>query len=283
MPDIAYVDGRFLPLDEARVPVNDRAYYFADAVYEVLTTFGGKVFQFDEHLDRLERSLRGVRIPFEVDRNALGRLVEEGIRRAGYAETLIYLQVSRGVSPRERGFPKEAKPNLVLTFREKHSLSPELRERGIEVILLPDERWANCRYKTVMLLPNVLAYQQARDLGRDDAILYEPATGTIHEATAANVFLAKGGRLVTPAENPKMLSGTVRRYVINLARRNGIEVEEREVGIDELLAADEVFLTGTTTEVLGVVRVGDHTIGEGRPGPLTRRLHQLFMESVGAE
>jgi D-alanine transaminase len=282
MPDIAYVNGEFVPLAEARVPVNDRAYYYADAVYEVCATFGGKVFLLDLHLDRLERSLAGLRIGSGVDRRRLAALIEEGIRRAGHAETLIYLQISRGVAPREKKFPAGAAPTLLMTFREKPRVAPEKRERGIKALLVPDDRWAHCDYKTIMLLPNVLAHQKALDAGKDDALFYDRETMRVYEATGANVFLVNAGRIATPEESARTLPGTVRRHLIDLARRNGIAVEERPIGVAELLAADEVFLTGTTTEVLAVVNVDDHVIGEGAPGPMTKRLHRMFRESLGA-
>jgi len=281
MPDIAYVNGEFVPLADARVPLNDRAYYFADAVYEVCATFRGTVSLLALHLDRLERSLQGVRINYSVDRRGLTGLIEEGIRRAGYAETIVYLQISRGVAPREKRFPAECAPVLILTFREKPQIPAEKRARGIEAILVPDERWAHCHYKTVMLLPNVLAHQNALDAGKDEAILYDPQSMIVHEATAANVFVVRGDRVATPAETPQILSGTVRHYLIDLARRNGIAVEERPVAVAELLAANEAFLTGTTTEVLAVVRVNDRSIGSGMPGPMTLRLHKMFWESLG--
>ena len=280
MPDIAYVDGQFMPLADACVPINDRGYYFADAVYEVCATFGGRIFLLDLHLDRLERSLRGVRINYRVDRPALTALFEEGMRRAGYRETIIYLQISRGVAPRDKKFPPDAPPVLIATFREKPQIPAEKRARGLSVTLVPDDRWAHCDYKTVMLLPNVLAHQQACDAGKDDAIFYDREKRIIYEATGANVFIVKGDRVVAPEENSKVLPGTVRRFLINLARRNGIAVEERAVGVDELRSADEVFFTGTTSEVLPVVRVDDHAIGAGVPGPVTLRLHRMFCESL---
>jgi len=280
MPDLACVNGEFMPLDEARVPINDRAYYLADAVYEVCATFGGEVFLLDAHLDRLERSLRGVRINYPVDRASLAGLIRDGIRRAGFEETLVYLQVSRGAALRDKKFPADACPTLVMTFREKPQVAPEKWERGIGVILVPDDRWAHCDYKTIMLLPNVLALQKALDAGQDDAIFFDPEKRIVHEATGANVFIVNGGRLATPEESPKTLPGTVRRHLAALARRNGIAVEERPVSVDELAAAEEVFLTGTTTEVLGVVRVDGRPVGQGIPGPMTRRLHGMFQNSV---
>ena len=281
MPDVAYVNGEFVALEKACLPINDRAFYFADAVYEACTTFGGEVFLLDEHLDRLERSLAGIRIDYPVDRRFFAEMVREGIRRSGYAETLIYIQISRGAALREKDFPKEARPGLMATFREKPPTNLRARERGITVLLVPDDRWGHCNYKTTMLLPNVLAHQKAHDCGKDDAIFYDGERNVVYEATSANVFIVRDGRVETPAEGPKILSGTTRRYVLDLAKRSGYVIREREIPVDEFLSADEVFLTGTTTEVLGVVAIDDRRIGDGRPGPVTRDLTRLFEESVG--
>lgn len=281
MPDVAYVNGRFVPLNDACLPINDRAFYYADAVYEACTTFGGKVFLLEEHIERLERSLAGVRIDYRVDRRFLADLFEEGIRRSGYDEVLIYMQISRGAALRDKDFPKDAEPSLMATFRERPAIEPQQRECGIEATLVPDDRWGHCNYKTTMLLPNVLAHQKAHDCGKDDAIFFDRQTNRIHEATSANVFIVQERGIATPPEGPKILSGTVRRYVLQLARQNDIAAEERDVSVDELRGADEVFLTGTTTEVLGVVRVDDLVIGEGVPGPITRCLTRRFDESVG--
>jgi D-alanine transaminase len=281
MPDIAYINGEFVPLQEACVSLNDRAYYFADAVYEVCTTFGGRLFIFDSHMDRLENSLRGVKIEYRVDRPYLAGLMEEGMRRAGYAESLVYLQISRGSGLRDKRFPAGPERNLVLTVREKRPIPPERFRQGIRLILVPDERWAHCNYKTVMLLPNVLAHQAALDEGKDDALFFHPEGGMIYEATSANIFLVHGGRLATPPEGPKILSGTVRKYLIDLARRNGLEVDEHPINRTDLGNADEAFLTGTTTEVLGIVEADGAQLGDGHPGPITRRLHGIFRESVG--
>ncbi|MCX8037599.1 MAG: aminotransferase class IV [Candidatus Sumerlaeia bacterium] len=280
MPDIAYIQGKYIPLEEARLPLTDRACYFADAVYEVFATFGGKVFLFDEHMARLERSLQAVRIPFALDRQWMAERVAEGIRRCGYTETLIYLQISRGEALREKKSPTASPPTLFMTFRPKPQIPPDVRERGLSVLLVPDDRWARCNIKTIMLLPNILAHQKALDNGFDDAVFYDAQRNVLHEASSANLFLAAGNRLITPAEGPKILSGTVRSYVVRLARENGIAVEERDVEVGEILRADEAFLTGTTSEVLAVVRVNQTPLGDGRPGPLTRRLHGLFLESL---
>lgn len=283
MPDLAYVDGCFVPLEKARVPLSDRAYYFADAVYEVFTTFGGDIFMFDAHMDRLEQSLQGVKIDYEVNRETLAGIFGEGIAEAGYAESLIYLQISRGCAIRDKHFPISDERNLIVTFRQKPSLPPERFSRGIKIILTPDDRWGHCNFKTIMLLPNVLALQAATERKKDDAVFFDPASETVYEATSANVFMVKNGGLFTPKECDKILSGTVRRHVIDLARRNNIQVDERPASVEEFRQCDEAFLTGTTTEVLGIVEMDDAPVGDGMPGPLTRRLHDLFRESVGLQ
>jgi len=281
MPDLAYVGGEFVPLEEALVPLNDRAFYYADAVYEVLTTYSGNLFLFDYHMERLENSLRGVRIPYHVDRAALESLFREGIRRSGYREALIYLQISRCAAPRDKRFPDGRGPNVFATFREKPVAAAERFARGIRILLVPDDRWNSCCYKTVMLLPNVLAHQQALDSGREDAVFFDARERVIYEATSANIFIVKNERYITPNLTNKILPGTVRRHLIALAQAAGLPIEERPVAVDELLAADEVFLTGTTTEVLGVVQVDEQTIGAGVPGPMTHRLHAILRKSVG--
>jgi D-alanine transaminase len=275
------VSGEFVPLGEARVSLNDRAFYFADAVYEVVATFGGKIFLLDYHFDRLENSLRGVRIPYAVDRKALEALFYEGIRRAGYEETLVYMQVSRGAALREKRFPEAAACCVVLTFRPKPPVNWARLERGISLLLVPDDRWGHCDYKTIMLLPNVLASQRAVDAGKDDAVFYDAEKKVIREATSANIFIVKNSRYITPNLDNRILPGTVRRYLIEEARRQGLAVEERPVAVQDLIDADEAFLTGTTTEVLAVVSVDGRPIGKGKPGPMTRQLHRIYDEAVG--
>ena len=278
MPEIAYVNGEFLPLDRATVHVEDRGFQFADAVYEVVRTYHGQPFAVEEHLGRLFRSLEGIRLEhtFTVDR--LRGLIEEAARRAGFAEAVIYLQISRGQAPRHRGFPQKSDPTLVITVRELHSTAA-VRERGVRVITFPDNRWGRCDIKSVALLANVLAYQAAKQAGADDAVFVE-ADGTVNESTAGNVFAVVAGEILTPPKGPKILSGVTRDKILQAARAAGLTCREQRVTKSEVAGADEIFLTSTTTEVAPVIEMDGRKIGGGRPGPVAARVYARFVELV---
>jgi D-alanine transaminase len=275
MPEIAYVNGTFLPLERATVHVEDRGYQFADAVYEVVRTYHGQPFALDEHLERLDRSLDAVRISLPDLRLRLPALIREGIRQAAFPEALVYLQISRGQARRHRGIPSHAAPVLVITVRELPN-SRQIREQGITAITVPDIRWGRCDIKSVGLLANVLAYEAAHDAGANDALFVE-ADGTVNEATAGNVFLVKNDRLTTPAKGPKILTGVTRGKIMEAGRSAGLTVEERRVTKDELLAADEVFLTSTTAEAVPVTAIDRRAIGSGKPGPVAAQVYAQFM------
>ncbi len=275
MPEIAYVNGQFLPLADATVPVEDRGYQFADAVYEVLRTYGGRLFAVDEHLGRLWRSLDAIELKHDLTRAALRVVIQEAVRRAEFPESLVYLQISRGVAKRHRGVPATVKPTVVLTVRALPD-STALRARGITCLTVPDQRWGRCDIKSVALLANVLAYQAARRAGADDAIFVE-ADGTVNEATAGNVFLFAGETLVTPPPGPKLLGGITREKLLLAAKDAGIPVVERRVTTDDLFAATEMFLSSTTAEVVPVRAVDGRPMGDGRPGPLAARVYAEFV------
>jgi D-alanine transaminase len=275
VPEIAYVNGQFLPLAEATVPVEDRGFQFADAVYEVVRTYGGRLFAVDEHLGRLWRSLAAIELEHDLTRDGLRDVIQEAVRRAGFPESLVYLQISRGVAKRHRGVPAGVKPTVVLTVRALPD-STALRERGITCITVPDQRWGRCDIKSVALLANVLAYQAARRAEADDAIFVE-ADGTVNEATAGNVFLFTGGTLLTPVAGPKLLGGITREKLLLVAKDAGIPVAERRVTTDDLFAAAEMFLSSTTAEVVPVRAVDARPIGDGRPGPLAARVYAEFV------
>ena len=275
MPDIAYVNGKFLPLAEATVPVEDRGYQFADAVYEALRTYGGRVFAVEEHLERLWRSLDAIQLQPDFTRAALREVIEEAVRRAEFPESFVYLQVSRGVAKRHRGVPAGVKPTVVVTVRALPDTTGA-RERGITCITVPDQRWGRCDIKSVALLANVLAYQAARQAGADDAIFVE-ADGTLNETTAGNVFLVVGGTLVTPALGPKLLGGITREKLLLAATAAGIPTAERRVTTEDLWAASEVFVSSTTAEVVPVRAVDGRPVGAGRPGPVAAQLYAKFV------
>lgn len=280
MPEIAYVNGAFMPLDQARVPVEDRGFLFADGVYEVVATYGGKPFALEPHLKRLERSLRELRIGLDIRACGLEERLAEGIRRGGFAETLVYIQVTRGVAPRRHEFPKsEVEPTLVMTFKECYRLPAELFENGAKVISRPDLRWQRCDIKSIALLPNILAKQEAKEAGAFEALLVD-GQGRVTEGSSTSAFRVADGVLWTAPEGPHILPSITRGILLDLARRVGIPVREEFSSLGEFLQADEVLLAGTTTEALGVVQIDQQQIGDGKPGPVTRRLRQVFLASV---
>jgi len=280
MPNLAWIDGHFMPLEQAMVPVEDRGYQFGDGVYEVVRTYHGKPFRMEAHLARLERSAQAIGLTLPCRPSDWRTLVTEGLARAGYADSKIYLQVTRGVAPRDHAFPASTPPTVVMTIREMHPLAAALSQAGVQAVTLEDQRWGRCDIKSINLLPNVLARQRAKEAGAFEAILLRE--GVVTEGSVSNVAVAKAGRLATAPEGPRILSGVTRALVLELAHKEGIPVEERFVPVDELRQADEVFLCGTTIEVLPVVRVDQRTIGTGAPGPVTRRLSLRFRETVSA-
>ncbi len=274
MPEIAYVNGRFTPLAEAVISVEDRGFQFGDGVYEVIRTYRGRPFHLDAHLARLERSLGAVGLAMPVSLPEWRRLIDEGLARSGFAESKIYVQITRGVAPRDHVFPAQTRPTVVMTIRELHALDPALVRSGVTVITVEDLRWGRCDIKSVNLLANVLARQRAKEAGVFEALFVRGAHVT--EGSASNVMMIRQGELHTPPEGPAILSGVTRSLVLALAGEEGLKVHERLMTVEELVQADEVLLCGTTIEILPVVAVDGRLIGAGRPGPVTGRLAAQF-------
>ena len=276
MPEIAWINGEFLPLERAMVHVEDRGFQFADAVYEVVRTYNGKPFALAEHMARLFRSLAAIQLNPGLTVDKLEPVIHEAIERAAFPECLVYLQITRGPAPRHRGFPAIPKPTVVLTVRALKS-SAHLRETGVSVITVPDIRWSRCDIKSVGLLANVLAYQAAKDAGAYDAI-FVTDDGIVTEATAANIFIVSKGVLVTPPKSPSLLPGVTRDRILQAGAAAGIAGREEAILKADLYAADEVFLTSTTAEVVPVLAVDGQKIGAGRPGPVAGRVGEKFLE-----
>ncbi|MBS0159279.1 MAG: D-amino-acid transaminase [Nitrospira sp.] len=279
MPDIACVNGRFGPLAEAVVSVEDRGFQFGDGVYEVIRTYRGRPFAIDEHLSRLERSAQALQLSLGYTKARWIALIEEGLRRSSLPETKIYLQITRGQAPRDHPFPAELSPTTVLTFRELHPLDRSVRQAGVQAILLEDIRWGRCDIKSVNLLANVLARQRAKEAGVFEAILLRD--GAVTEGSVSNVMVVQNGTILTAPEGPRILSGVTRAKVLELAKKEGIPVAETVVRREDLLGASEVFLTGTTVEVLPVVRVDGQAIGPAVPGPMTQLLSRRWETLLG--
>lgn len=270
MPDVAFINGRFVPWQDATVSIDDRGFQFGDAVYEVVRTYRGIPFQLEAHLVRLERSTRELCIPFPYSKAQWMQWIQHGLSLAEYQEAKVYIQITRGVAPREHTFPSQNRPTIVMTIRELQGLPSEMRLVGVRACTREDLRWGRCDIKSVNLLANVLAREEARKAGVFETIFVRE--GLVMEGALSNVMAVRDGVLVTAPEGPRILSGVTRTVVLDLARKEEIPIEERFVRVNELYAADEVFLTGTTLEVLGVVQIDGKTIGQGQPGPVTKAL-----------
>ncbi len=281
MPDIAYVNGRFMPLSEAVVSVEDRGFQFGDSIYEVIRGAKGKLFKAKEHLRRLLRSAEAIKLPLPFNLAHLERLINEAYRRSGYEDATIYIQLTRGAAPREHIFPKEPHPTLVITVRRVKELPASLRKIGVPAITTEDIRWARCDIKTTDLLPNILAKQEAVEKGAFEAIFVRD--GIVTEGSATTVFTVKNGILRTHPKGNFVLPGITREVLIELAKENGIPVEERAFTLDELYNADEVFIASTTVMVLPVVIVDGKEIGTGKPGDVTMKLYDLLKEEMERE
>jgi D-alanine transaminase len=275
MADLAYINDIFIPLEEARVSVNDRGYTFADGIYEVIATRNGQPFLLPEHFRRLERSAAGIGLRLPANYADWPKIIAGGIARAGFAETMIYIQLTRGVMPRRHVANDDLEPQLVMTFRPRPTFTAAQLAAGQRVITVEEIRWRRCWIKSTALLPNVIMKQKAARAGCDEAIFVD-RDGEVHEGTAANVFFAAGGTLVTPPLGDYLLPGISRQYILDRAAATGLPVVVRRCTRDELLAADEVFLSSTTMDAMPVVEIDGHRIGDGRPGPLTRHVRELF-------
>ena len=274
---IVYLNGDFIPKEEARLSPDDRGFLFADGAYEVFHAYEGRLFKADRHLARMARSLRELRID-GPDTDRLGEIVETLIRRnnLGAGNAVVYLQITRGAAPRKHPFPAPDTPPTVYATAFPHTLPLEKQEHGIRVILTPDIRWTRCDIKSVALLPNVLAHQRAKDSGAEEAVFVRD--GTITEGALTNACAVFRGRLVTYPKSPYILSGITREVVLTLCEKLDISFEEYPVLEKELRTADELFLCNTTSEVIPVTQVDDWTVSDGKPGPVTRALQQAYRE-----
>ncbi|HVG01267.1 MAG TPA: D-amino-acid transaminase [Nitrospira sp.] len=270
MPDIAYVNGCFGPLADAVVSIEDRGYQFGDGVYEVIRTYRGHPFAIEAHLQRLERSATALRILAGPASAQWESLIREGLRLSRFPETKIYLQLTRGRAPRDHSFPEDITATTILTFREFRPLEATISDAGVGAITIQDIRWGRCDIKSINLLANVLARQQAKEAGAFEAILVRD--GGVTEGSVSNVAIVRNGTIHTAPEGSNILSGVTRALVLELAKKEGIPVIESRISREDLFTASEVFLTGTTVEVLSVVCVDGQVIGSGKPGPISRLL-----------
>ena len=284
MGRIAYVNGRFVPHGEAVVHIEDRGYQFGDAIYEVWALFDGKLGDAEGHFARLERSLGELSIEMPMSRAALTLVLKETVRRNRVRDGLLYLQVSRGVARRDHAFPNPpVRPAVVMTASATDRVAAEARAaKGVSVVTTPENRWGRCDIKTVNLIPNALAKQKARAAGAVEAWFVDDL-GFVTEGASSNAWIVDGdGRLRTRDTNANILRGVTRSSLLEVIRRDGLEVDERPFTPAEALAAKEAFITGAGTLVLPVIAVDGKPVGEGKPGPVAARLRRLYIEQARA-
>lgn len=284
MGRIAYVNGRFVPHAEAFVHIEDRGYQLADGVYEVWALFGGKLADPEGHFARLERSLAELRIEMPMTRAALTMVLREAVRRNRVREGLVYLQITRGVAPRDHAFPTvPVRPAVVVTVSRVDREASEARAaKGVGVVTTPENRWGRCDIKTVGLLPNALAKQKAREAGAVEAWFVDDL-GFVTEGASSNAWiLDQDGVLRTRDTNANILRGVTRLSLLDVAREIGLKVEERPFTPDEARAAKEAFITGAGSLVLPVVSVDGKPVGDGSPGPVASKLRRLYIERAKA-
>ncbi len=279
---IVYFNGQFLPKEDVRVSPDDRGFLFADGAYEVVRAYSGKLFRLAAHLRRLENSLRALRIS-APDSDRLGEVAAQLVERNGLTQgdAALYMQVTRGVAPRKHAFPPDdTLPTVYLVASPFHA-PPERWEHGVRIILVPDIRWSRCDIKSVALLPNVLASQQAKESGAYEAVFVRE--GTVTEGSHANFAAVFDGCLLTHPKTNHILPGITREIVLDLCRELDLPYSESPIREAKLGEASELMLLGTTTEIMPVVQVDDWQVGHGQPGPVTRALQQAFRALVRRE
>ena len=280
MSRIVYVNGSYLPEDQATISVFDRGFLFADGVYEVTSVLGGRLIDFEGHAARLERSLGELGMGLPMPREELLAVHRELVARNGVEDGLVYLQVTRGVADRDFAYPDADTPQSVVLFTQN---KPGLAENpaaktGIRVISLPDIRWGRRDIKTVQLLYPSMAKMAAKAAGADDAWLVED--GTVTEGTSNNAYIVKGDTIVTRQLSTDILHGITRAAVLRFARAAQMKVEERPFTISEAQAADEAFVTSASAFLLPVVEIDGRVLGDGTPGPVAGRLREIYLDEA---
>lgn len=276
MPDIVYLNGKFMPIEQAYVPVLDRGFIFGDGVYEVVPVYSKHPFRLAEHLRRLQYSLDKVRITNPHSDAEWTQLIAEIIQRNNGDDQSVYFQVTRGVAKRDHAFPKGVTPTVFMMSNPLVTPSPALVDSGVACISAADYRWLNCDIKSVSLLGNCLLRQLSADVGATETILFRD--GRLTEASSSNVFIVRNGVVLTPPKDNFVLPGITYDVVLEIARTREFEVEVGDVSEADVRSAEEIWLTSSTKEVLAVTTLDGKPVGDGRPGPLFRRMHALYQQ-----
>jgi D-alanine transaminase len=283
MPRYCYVNGRYLPHRDGYVHIEDRGYQFADGVYEVIPIRQGRMIDAAPHLDRLDYSLGELRIAAPMARRPLEVVIRQLIARNGLTNGFVYMQITRGVAPRDHKFPKSVQSALVITTKQTKPVAAELLAEGVNVVTRPDIRWQRRDIKSVSLLPNILAKQEAAEMGGYEAWLVDDK-GLITEGSSTNAWIVTAGQngqpgeIVTRPRSHDILGGITRMAVIALAKEQNLTLVERAFSVEQALAAEEAFLTSSSSFVLPVTKIDGKSVGKGKPGPHTQRLRQIYLE-----
>lgn len=267
---IAYLNGDFLPIDQARISPLDRGFIFGDGVYEVIPVYSGVPFRLEEHLRRLTDSLDAIHIRQPLSDGDWQQLIKRLIERNGGGDQSLYLQITRGVAERDHAFPAATAPTV---FAMSKPL-PTPQQSPVKAITLEDVRWQWCHIKATALLANLLLRQQAIEAGCHEAILIR--NGWLTEGAASNVFIVKAGKIKTPAKSQAILPGITRDVIVEIGQRHGLDIEETNISQQELLDADEIWITSSTKELAPVVELDGRAVGNGQPGPVCKQLQSLF-------
>ncbi|MEY4215246.1 MAG: D-amino acid aminotransferase [Burkholderiaceae bacterium] len=275
---VVYLNGAFVPLSEARIPVLDRGFIFGDGIYEVVPVYDGRPFRLTQHLKRLERSLAAISIDNPFDEAGWRALIADLVGRHGWPNQFVYMQITRGVARRDHAFPKGIQPTVFAMTSEFVAPAAALREQGLSVITADDERWLHCDIKSVSLLGNVLAKQAAVDAGAAECMMFRD--GILTEGSSSNIWVVRNGRVLGSPVNHLVLEGIRVGLLAELCARCGLDYELRRVPREEVLQADELMLTSATREILPITKVDGAPVGNGRPGPVYQRLIEAYQAAT---
>jgi len=273
---MVFLNGLFMPVEEARVPVLDRGFIFGDGVYELIPVYSRVPFRMDEHLARLERSLAAVRIRNPYSRAEWRDIILQLVAKQSFEDQGVYFQVTRGVARRDHAFPKDSAPTVFVMSNPLVNPPQELVERGAAAVSAVDDRWHRCDIKSISLIGNCLLRQVSADAGAAETILFRD--GNLTEASASNVFVVKGGVILSPPKSNLILPGITYDVIAEIAQAAGLPLEYRNVSEAEVRGADEVWITSSSKEVLAIVTLDGKPVAGGRPGPVFRRVYALYQE-----
>ncbi len=273
-----YVNGSYVPEEQGQISIFDRGFLFADGIYEVTAVVNGRLVDYPSHMERLERSLQEIKMEWPCSKEELRAMHQELIKLNKVDQGWIYMQVTRGAADRDFKFPKDIRSTLVAFTQIKNLVDNPDAVRGVKVITVPDIRWARRDIKSVMLLAPVLGKQAAHEAGAFEAWMVED--GMVTEGTSSNAYIVKDGKVITRGLSNSILAGCTRRALLRLANEKGIAIEERMFSVEEVCEADEAILTSASNFVLPIVEIDGKRIGGGQPGPVARRLRELYLEEA---